>query len=63
MFVVSDASPLISLSAVGQFELLRRLYSQVTIPTAVYQEIVLAGRGRAGAADVQEAPLAEAGEG
>ena len=37
--VVSDASPLICLSAIRQFNLLRLLYGEVPIPTAVWQEI------------------------
>ena len=37
--VVSDASPLICLSAIRQFNLLRFLYGEVLIPTAVWREI------------------------
>ena len=37
--VVSDASPLICLSAIRQFNLLRLLYDEVLIPTAVWREI------------------------
>jgi predicted nucleic acid-binding protein len=37
--VVSDASPLICLSAIRQFNLLRLLYGEVLIPAAVWQEI------------------------
>jgi predicted nucleic acid-binding protein len=37
--VVSDASPLICLSAIGQFDLLRKLYGEVVVPTAVWREI------------------------
>ena len=32
MIVVSDASPLTNLAAIGQFDLLRRLYSGLHIP-------------------------------
>lgn len=55
MIVVSDASPLISLSAVGHLDLLRSLYGQITVPAAVHREVVLVGHGRPGAADVQGA--------
>ncbi len=37
--VVSDASPLICLAAIRQFNLLRILYGEVLIPTVVWQEI------------------------
>lgn len=39
MIVVSDASPLISLAAIGQLDLLRELYAEVVIPVAVHREI------------------------
>lgn len=39
MIVVSDASPLISLTAIGQLEILRELYEEVRIPQAVEREI------------------------
>ena len=45
--VVADASPLIGLAAAGAFDLLRRLYGQVTITVSVHDE-VLAGGDRPG---------------
>lgn len=36
---VADASPLIALQQVGQLELLRALFTQVTIPPAVAREV------------------------
>lgn len=44
MIVVSDASPLITLSAVGQLDLLQALYGEVLIPSAVWDEVVHDGR-------------------
>jgi predicted nucleic acid-binding protein len=40
--VVSDASPLICLAAIRQFNLLRLLYGEVLIPEAVWQKITRA---------------------
>lgn len=40
MIVVSDASPLVALSAVGKLDLLAALYSEVVVPQAVYREAV-----------------------
>lgn len=55
MNAVSDAGPLISLAKVGQFDLLRRLFGQIYIPTAVYHEVAVAGKNRPGAVEVKVA--------
>jgi len=39
VIVVSNASPLISLGAIGQLDLLSRLFGEVLIPLAVQQEV------------------------
>lgn len=59
MIVISDASPVINLANVGHLDLLRQLYTRVIIPEAVYREIVIAGSGRPGAAEVQSSPWIE----
>ena len=53
--VVSDTSLLIHLSGLGHLALLRALYQQVLIPSAVWRETVEEGRGRAGEVEVREA--------
>lgn len=53
--VVSNATPLIALSRIRRFHLLRDLFSEVIIPAAVYEEVVSAGRGRAGGPEVENA--------
>jgi predicted nucleic acid-binding protein len=53
MIVVSNASPIVNLAAVGQLDLLRQLYGKVLIPRAVHNEIVIVGRGQPGAAEVE----------
>ena len=40
MIVVSDTSPVLSLARIGRLELLRTLYQQVLLPSAVYQELL-----------------------
>jgi predicted nucleic acid-binding protein len=55
MIVVSNATPLISLAIIKQLRLLQTLYSQVHIPPAVYEEVVIKGGGRVGAKEVAEA--------
>ena len=54
MIVVSNTSPLINLFAVGQIELLHRLYGKVLIPQAVYHEIAVSGAGQAGSQEIQQ---------
>jgi len=53
MIVVSNTSPLINLAIVGHLTLLQRLYDQVSIPQAVYDEIVIIGADQAGAVEVE----------
>ena len=55
MIVVANATPLIALDAVGCLHLLPALYTEIHIPEAVYNEVVVAGAGRAGAAGVSDA--------
>lgn len=55
MVVVSDATPLMVLAAIGQFDLLHKLYGNVTIPEAVYHEVVIAGAGKPGAVETASA--------
>jgi len=53
--VVSNSTPLIALSRIKRFHLLRELFSEVRIPSAVYEEVVSAGDGRAGGLEVENA--------
>jgi hypothetical protein len=49
--VIADATPLIYLAAIGQFDLLGVLYGRIVIPCAVYDEVVIQGGGRPGATE------------
>jgi len=53
MIVISNTSPIVNLAAIGQLDLIRQLYGQVTIPQAVYNEIVIVGTGQPGATEVE----------
>ncbi|NOZ59870.1 MAG: DUF3368 domain-containing protein [Euryarchaeota archaeon] len=55
MKAVADSSVLISLSQIGLLNLLREMFSGVTIPEAVYYEVVERGQGRRGAREVEKA--------
>ena len=49
MIVVSNTTPLIGLASIGRFELLRKIFREVYIPQAVYDEAVVFGREKGGA--------------
>lgn len=55
MIVVSNATPLIGLAKIGQLSLLRDLFETVFIAQAVYEEVVLHGSNRPGAAELRQA--------
>jgi len=53
--VVADSSSFIHLAAIGRTELMRELYGRVLVPSAVWQEVVVAGQGRPGEVDLRRA--------
>jgi predicted nucleic acid-binding protein len=55
MIVVSNASPLVGLASIRQFDLLKQLYGKVHIPEAVWQEVVVDGAGQPGSTEVENA--------
>lgn len=55
MIVVSNTSPLTNLAAIGQFDLLQRLYDNVRIPHGVWKELNAGGRHWPGRDEVAEA--------
>jgi predicted nucleic acid-binding protein len=59
MNVVSNASPLINLTRIGQLTLLPRIFGRLLIPDAVWQEVVIDGRGQPGAEEVRLADWIE----
>jgi predicted nucleic acid-binding protein len=56
MIVASDTSPLTSLAAIGHFELLQTLYSEIHIAEGVWQELNHGGRRHPGSHEVEKAP-------
>lgn len=55
MKVVVNATPLIALALIERLDLLERMFAQVFVPTAVYEEVAVIGRGRAGAEAIARA--------
>ena len=60
MIVVSNTSPILNLAVIGQLDLLQMLYDRVTVPQAVYDEIVVEGTDLPGAEEVKAARWIEA---
>lgn len=52
MNVVSNSTPLIALSKIGLFELLKEYFEEVVIPNEVYEEVVTRGGDLFGAKEV-----------
>jgi uncharacterized protein len=52
---VSDSSPLLYLAVLGDLNFLPALFGEITIPQAVWQELVIDGRGKPGSAEVEKA--------
>lgn len=52
---ISDSTPLIALARIGELELVGRLFPQILVPDAVYEEVVAARAEAAGAREVAEA--------
>ncbi len=59
MTVVADSSPLIILANLGWFDLLNGLFPRLYISTEVHDEVVVAGAGLPGAAEVRSAKWIE----
>jgi predicted nucleic acid-binding protein len=55
VIVVADSSPLIVLAKLRYFDFLSKLYSRLCISTEVHYEVVVAGAGLPGAAEVENA--------
>ena len=59
MIIVSNASPLISLSKAGALEILPNLFGRITLAAEVFHEITVVGAGRPAATGVQAATWIE----
>jgi predicted nucleic acid-binding protein len=55
MIVVSNSGPLIALAKIGKLHILRELFGEITIPKAVWDEVVVKGKGKPGAKEVEKA--------
>jgi len=53
--IVADSSPLISASRANRLYLVKKVYRALILPEAVYNEIVVQGKGKAGALEIKKA--------
>lgn len=52
MRVVVDSSPLIALARIERLELLREMFGDIVVPSAVWSEVVMSGLDKTGAREV-----------
>lgn len=52
---MADSSPLISFARASKLRILRDICRSIIIPPAVYQEIVIKGKGKPGSEEIREA--------
>jgi uncharacterized protein len=55
MTIVADSGPILSCARANRLELFHQVISDLTIPNAVYENIVVRGAGKPGATEVQGA--------
>ena len=51
--IVADAGPIIAFACIGRLALLQQVVGEFVVPDAVYEELVVKGGDRAGAAEVR----------
>src|SRR2546426_5921730 len=59
MSIAADSGPLISLASISLLDLLHSLFDTIHIPNTVYQEVVIAGKGKVGSEEVAGAAWIE----
>jgi len=57
--IVADASSIISFARAKKLDLLKQVVKNPIIPKAVYEEIVVKGKGKPGAGEIKSAPWIE----
>jgi len=55
MVVISNSTPLIYLSKMGEFDLLKNLFAEIIVADKVYEEVVVQGAGKSGSDEVRNA--------
>ena len=53
--VISNSSPLMNLAIIGQLDLVQKLFSTITVPQEVWNELTVAGKGKPGSMVITQA--------
>ena len=53
--IVADAGPIIAFARIGRLDVLQAIAGRLIVPTAVYEELIIRGSGKPGAAEVKRA--------
>ncbi len=53
--IIANSTPLIALAKLSRLDLLPKIYNQVTIPRAVYEEVTISGYEKDGLAEIKKA--------
>ena len=59
LIIIADSGPLIALSIIDKLDLLQKMYDQVLLPPAVWDEVTVKGKGLPGADIVGQAKFLE----
>ena len=57
MITVSNSSPIMNLAAIGRLSLIKLKFGNIMIPGDVWHEVVIDGKGKRGAEDVEKSDL------
>lgn len=55
MQVIANASPIMNLAIIGRLDLLYHVFGDITIPVAVWNEVVIDGIGHPGVSEIESA--------
>jgi len=53
--VIANSTPLIALAKINEINLLKKIYSQIVIPKAVYKEVAISGEEKKGSVEIANA--------
>ncbi len=59
MIVVCDSTILIGLAKIGRLDLLKEIFSKITVPEEIFREVVEKGAGKPGSESIKDSPWIE----
>jgi len=55
VLIVADSGPIISLARIHQLQLIPGIFQNIVLPSTVYEEIVIKGKGKPGELEIKDA--------